>query len=167
MIWISPGGIHSELGRNFENLDSAEQSIPIVAAYRQRISQQFYDYTFTVLTHSNTSDSALTGGKGGYGAKAEQIFNKIFGQFECYEPQECTYETRSVDEDNGKYALIKTQHVSDPRNESFKDASYGRALVWLGDSSRGDSTKQYLIALDATNEDMTSMIQAIKSIDFG
>jgi hypothetical protein len=168
LIWISPAGIRSELDRSFESLAGAEHSIPIVAAYRQRASQQFYDYTFTVLIHSNTFDGALTGGKDEYGAKAEQIFNKIFGPFECYEPQKCTYETRSVDEDDGKYALIKTQHVFDPtRDDSYKDASYGRALVWLNGSSQHDSTKQYLIALDATNENMTSIIQAIKAIESG
>lgn len=165
LIWVSPFGEYSQFGHTIEGLMSAEQSTAIVAAYRQKSSQQYYDYALTVFPISSTNDLSLTGDKGNHETNAEQIFNKTFGPFVCYEPQECTFEPRTVDEDAGNYALIKTQHVSDlTRGDRDMDETYGRALVWLDDSFHGDSAIQYLIVLEAINEDMASIIQAIKGM---
>lgn len=130
LIWMSPANGKTDFWDG-TSLGIEEDSALVVAAYRQKGSQQYYDYSVTIIALSNSSRLALTNSSQAYGDSAQEIFDYSVGQFECYEPLQCSYETKSGDSFAGDYAVIKVQQVVDPtRNDSHRMETYGRALVW-------------------------------------
>jgi hypothetical protein len=163
LIWLSPANVRTDFGYG-TSLGTEEDSSLVVAAYRQRGSQQYYDYSLTVVALSNTSRLALTDSED-YGVRALEIFDSSVSQFECYEPLECSYETKSGDNLAGEYAIIKVQQVTDPtRNDSYRVQTYGRALVWKTPQLAQENETQYLIVVNAVDENMESILRAIRSV---
>jgi len=164
LIWLSPANVETDFGYG-TSIGTEEDSPLVVAAYRQKGSQQTYDYTLTIIALSNASRLALPNSEEEYSDRAQAIFDESLGQFECYEPQDCSYETRSGDNLAGKYAIIKVQHVVDPtRNVSYGMETYARALVWKNPQAVQENGSQYLIVVNAVDENTESLLRAISSV---
>lgn len=163
LMWLSPANTGSDFGYG-TNIGTEEDSALVFAAYRQRGSEQFYDYTITIIALSNNSMLALTDSDEN-GERAQEIFDDSVGQFECYEPQECTYENESLANPADQYSVIRIQQVIDPsRNDSYRMETYGRALMWTLPQETEDNGIQYLIVVNAVDEDMESIRGAMTSL---
>lgn len=162
LMWLSPANIGSDFGYG-TSIGTVEDSSLVFAAYRQRGSEQFYDYTITIIALSNNSKLALTDSE--IVERAQGIFDDSVGQFECYEPLQCSYETKSGDNLAGDYAIVKVQQVIDPtRNDRNVSETYGRALVWKNTQVVQGNGTQYLIVVYAVDESIESLLSAISRL---
>ena len=164
LIWLSPASAQTEFGRIVGDADSYQESSTIVAGYRQKGSQQYYDYSLTIVPLENGSELALNESKEVQPEAAQEIFNKTFGNFECYEPQQCSYQTKKGDDFAGKYAIVSIKRVVDPlqEDEKYRITTFGTALVWI---DRAKYTHEsYLIMLDSREKSMDSILQALKNV---
>jgi hypothetical protein len=163
LIWLSPASTQTEFGHVLGNLDSYEESSSIVAGYRQKGSQQYYDYSVTAVPLSNGSEFELHGSDSDLPKAAQTVFNQTFDNSDCYPPQKCTYQTKSGDDIAGKYTIASIKRVEDPlqEDERYRITTSGRALAWTDGANNTDG---YMIVLDSVNKSMESILQALKNV---
>jgi hypothetical protein len=172
LIWFSSAVRQNQDGAGFSREINSDY-FTFVAAYRHAGSQQFYDFVVATLPISN--DSRL--GRDIDERRVDEIFNKTFDQFRCYESvQKCTYEIKSgtgtIKGVDNYYVLAKIQTVTEytQPNEHIKGpttkvTSNSKALIWRkGISNGNDSSYELAAAVIGVGSNMDDLLAASRNV---